>query len=207
MDMFQIITELTTTPGVSGNEDQVAEVIKKWFRNWTDDVWSDVMNNTYARFGNPDGPTILLMAHMDEIGLMVADIEDNGMIRLYNVAGVDPRVLPGDLKVPSVMDKLLALIRGRRSSTDQLVFQSLCLDHERLKSIAAIASQHRSLIQHNGREIRHLNITVSHSLVVGHKNLCVSVRLNLFHRSHIAGRIHAQQLNSISGKLLPHTQR
>lgn len=95
MDMFQIITELTAAPGVSGNEEAVCEVVKKWFRTYTDDVWSDVMNNAYARFGNPEGPTVLLMAHMDEIGMMVADIEENGMIRLYNVAGVDPRVLPG----------------------------------------------------------------------------------------------------------------
>ena len=35
------------------------------------------------------------MAHMDEIGLMVTKIEDNGMLRMINVGGVDPRVLPG----------------------------------------------------------------------------------------------------------------
>ncbi|MBR4074319.1 MAG: M20/M25/M40 family metallo-hydrolase [Firmicutes bacterium] len=135
MDMFQIITELTTTPGVSGNEDQVAEVIKKWFRNWTDDVWSDVMNNTYARFGNPDGPTILLMAHMDEIGLMVADIEDNGMIRLYNVAGVDPRVLPGSEvqingkePVPAVVGALPPHLQKNGDNTKNYAVEDLLCD-------------------------------------------------------------------------------
>jgi len=95
MDIFQAITELTTLPGVSGNEEAVCAAVKQWFRRYTDDVESDDIGNAYARFGNPDGPTILLMAHMDEIGLMVCGIEENGMVRICNVAGVDPRVLPG----------------------------------------------------------------------------------------------------------------
>lgn len=37
----------------------------------------------------------MVIAHMDEIGMMVTDIEDNGMLRIRSVAGVDPRVLPG----------------------------------------------------------------------------------------------------------------
>lgn len=135
MDMFQIITELTTTPGVSGNEDAVCDVIKKWFRTYTDDVWSDVMNNTYARFGNPDGPTILLMAHMDEIGLMVADIEDNGMVRLYNVAGVDPRVLPGSEvqingvePVPAVVGALPPHLQKNGDNTKNYAIEDLLCD-------------------------------------------------------------------------------
>ena len=95
MDIFQAITELTALPGVSGSEETVCAAVQSWFRRYTDQVWSDPMGNTYARFGNPDGPTILLMAHMDEIGLMVYDIEEGGLVRICNVAGVDPRVLPG----------------------------------------------------------------------------------------------------------------
>ena len=105
MDMFEKISRLTTLPGISGNEEVVCEAIKDMFREYTDDVWSDVMNNAYGRMGNPDGPTVLVMAHMDEVGLMVANIEDNGMVRLYNVAGVDPRVLPGsEVRIRGVQD-------------------------------------------------------------------------------------------------------
>ncbi|MBE5785346.1 MAG: M42 family metallopeptidase [Clostridiales bacterium] len=95
MDIFQAISELTTLPGVTGNEVAVAEVLKGYFRAYTDDVWIDVSGNCYARIGSGKGPTLLVMAHMDEVGLMVTDIEDNGMLRLRSVAGVDPRVLPG----------------------------------------------------------------------------------------------------------------
>ena len=95
MDIFKVISDLTTLPGVTGNEVAVAEVLKGYFRAYTDDVWLDVAGNCYARIGNKEGPTLLVMAHMDEVGLMVSDIEDNGMLRLHSVAGVDPRVLPG----------------------------------------------------------------------------------------------------------------
>ena len=40
------------------------------------------------------GPKIILCAHLDEIALMVTHIEDDGSLRLGNVGGVDPRILP-----------------------------------------------------------------------------------------------------------------
>ena len=49
----------------------------------------------HGRLGEKVGPEILVMAHMDEIGLMVTGIEENGMLRMMPVGGVDPRVLPG----------------------------------------------------------------------------------------------------------------
>ena len=41
-----------------------------------------------------NGPKIMLCAHLDEIALMVTHIEDDGSLRLGNVGGVDPRILP-----------------------------------------------------------------------------------------------------------------
>jgi len=40
-------------------------------------------------------PKIMLAGHMDEIGLMVTKIEENGFLRFTRIGGVDPRVLPG----------------------------------------------------------------------------------------------------------------
>lgn len=110
MDIFQAISDLTTLPGVTGNEVAVAEVLKGYFRAYTDDVWIDVSGNCYARMGNKEGPTLLIMAHMDEVGLMVTDIEENGMLRLHNVAGVDPRVLPGSEMMVHGKKRLPAVI-------------------------------------------------------------------------------------------------
>lgn len=95
MDMLQTISELIAAPGVTGAEQAVGEVIKRYFSAYTQDVWQDQYGNIYGRIGQKCHPEVLIMAHMDEIGLMVTKVEDNGMLRMINVGGVDPRILPG----------------------------------------------------------------------------------------------------------------
>ncbi len=94
MDMLKNITDLTKVLGVSGNECAAADVLEQLFRNYTQDTWRDPMGNVYARVGSQK-PVIMLMAHMDEIGMTVTEIEKNGMLRLCPIGGVDARVLPG----------------------------------------------------------------------------------------------------------------
>lgn len=94
MDVFEVLSALTTLPGVTGNEVAVSEAVKRYYKAYTDDVFIDPMGNTYARIGD-HGPVLLVQAHMDEVGMMVTDIEEDGLIRIRSVAGVDPRVLPG----------------------------------------------------------------------------------------------------------------
>ncbi len=94
MDMFQALSELTAAPGVSGNERAVADVVSRYFSAYTQDVRRDKLGNVFAVVGSGK-PVVLIMAHMDEIGMVVTNIEENGMLRIASVAGVDPRVLPG----------------------------------------------------------------------------------------------------------------
>lgn len=94
MDVFEALSALTTTPGVTGNEVAVSEVVKGYYKAYTDDIFIDPMGNTYAHIGD-HGPVLLVQAHMDEVGMMVTDIEEDGLLRIRSVAGVDPRVLPG----------------------------------------------------------------------------------------------------------------
>lgn len=56
-----------------------------------------------VRTGSGDAPHIMLDAHLDEIGLIVQSIDDNGFIRVTNCGGVDRRLLPASA----------ALIHGR----------------------------------------------------------------------------------------------
>lgn len=94
MDVFEALSALTTAPGVTGNEVAVSEVVKGYYKAYTDDIFIDPMGNTYARIGD-HGPVLLVQAHMDEVGMMVTGIEKDGLLRIRSVSGVDPRVLPG----------------------------------------------------------------------------------------------------------------
>ena len=93
MDVKKLPADVTALPGVSGHEAQVSAYFAEQFRPLVDEVTVDTMYSVIAhKKGN--GPKIMLCAHLDEIALMVTHIEDDGSLRLGNVGGVDPRILP-----------------------------------------------------------------------------------------------------------------
>ena len=47
MDVFEALSALTTTPGVTGNEVAVSEVVKGYYKAYTDDIFIDPMGNNY----------------------------------------------------------------------------------------------------------------------------------------------------------------
>ena len=94
MQTEEFLREATALPGLSGNERAVAEYIAKAFRPWCDEVRIDALNSVIGHMQGR-GPRVMLCAHLDEIGLMVSRIEKDGALRIRNVGGVDPRILPG----------------------------------------------------------------------------------------------------------------
>lgn len=94
MRTVDFLREVCDLPGLTGHEGPVAEHIAAAFRPYADEVWVDKLNNVIARVRG-DGPKVVFAAHLDEIGLMVVKIEEDGALRVGNVGGVDPRILPG----------------------------------------------------------------------------------------------------------------
>ena len=90
----EFLKTATALPGVTGNERTVAEYIAEAFRPFADEVSITPLNCVIARQKGP-GPKVMICAHLDEIGMMVSKIEEDGCLRMESVGGVDPRVLPG----------------------------------------------------------------------------------------------------------------
>lgn len=88
------LPELSALRGVSGNEGEVRRYIKERMLPLCDEVFTDTMGNLYAHKKREGRPRIALTAHMDEVGMMVRRIRDDGELE-YAQAGLDPRVLPG----------------------------------------------------------------------------------------------------------------
>ncbi|MDI6870997.1 MAG: M20/M25/M40 family metallo-hydrolase [Bacillota bacterium] len=96
MDLREKLTRLSTTPGVSGFEDPVAAVVWEEFAALDAEVSRDRLGNVIAlKRGEGEGPRprVLLAAHLDEIGLIITAVEDDGFLRFLPVGGIDPRVL------------------------------------------------------------------------------------------------------------------
>ena len=101
MDILTYLQGASVQFGPSGHEQSTAEWLKARFEPLCDAVTIDPLFNVLATL-KPNQPTarggraprIILCAHMDEIALMVVDILKDGSLRMGNVGGVDPRILP-----------------------------------------------------------------------------------------------------------------
>lgn len=94
MDRRERIDRLIQAPGPTGLEGSVAGEVMDQLAAMGVEAWQDTAGNVFGRVGDR-GPVALLMAHMDEVAMLVHRIEDNGMVRLWKITGVDPRILPG----------------------------------------------------------------------------------------------------------------
>lgn len=92
--MAELLKRLTEANGVSGNETEVRNVIKKEIRQYVDDMYTDKMGNliAYKRGTSSNPKRVMLDAHMDEVGLIITRICDDGMLKFGDI-GIDQRVL------------------------------------------------------------------------------------------------------------------
>ena len=97
--MKNLIEKLITTPGPSGYESQIREVVCAEVEAFADEIQVDALGNLIVRKalakGAKGSKKIMLAGHMDEIGIIATHIDENGFIRFSNIGGVFPRYTPG----------------------------------------------------------------------------------------------------------------
>lgn len=126
MEVLELLKRLTETPGPSGMEGRVADVVEEIWGPLADKVERDRVGSVIAtRFGQGDEPrpSLLLAAHLDEIGLMTKQVlsgpAEGGFLRATKIGGVDVRHLygqtvvvhgsrNGDVELPGIVGSLPA---------------------------------------------------------------------------------------------------
>ncbi len=87
--------DLLSTPGPTGHEQRVQEVVRQYAADFADSVTTDVMGNVIA-VRNADAPLrVMLAGHCDQIGLGVRFIDSNGFIYVHTLGGWDIQNLIG----------------------------------------------------------------------------------------------------------------
>ncbi|RMF33910.1 MAG: M42 family peptidase [Chloroflexi bacterium] len=97
MEIVPLLKQLSETPGISGYEQAIRDLVREAFGRFADEVREDKLGNLIALKqgdGEPPRRRLMLAAHMDEIGLMVSGIE-KGFLRITPVGGTDRRLLWG----------------------------------------------------------------------------------------------------------------
>lgn len=91
-----MLKTLCETHGVSGDESRVRELLIEQVRPYADRITVDVMGNLIVyKKGASAEKTVMLCAHMDEVGLIISAVTDNGYLKFKTVGGIDARVLVG----------------------------------------------------------------------------------------------------------------
>ena len=95
--MLEMLKELCTLEGVSGDEDRVRDWIAQRARPCADQVRTDALGNliVWKKGKKSTGNKLMLCAHMDEVGLIVTRATEEGFLKFDFVGGVDRRVAIG----------------------------------------------------------------------------------------------------------------
>ena len=109
------LKRLLDSPGPSGFETAPARVWREEADTFADEVTSDVSGNSVAVL-NPDGtPRVMLAGHIDEIGLMIVHVDDDGFLYFSTIGGWDPQVLVGQRVLIAAKNRLVDGVIGKRA--------------------------------------------------------------------------------------------
>lgn len=95
MDIKNTVAMLSEAAGASGNESLAAELALDMLKKYCPDA--EIKNgNVIGKFGkfNESLPSLVLDAHIDQIGMIVTYITDEGFVKIGNLGGIDRRLLP-----------------------------------------------------------------------------------------------------------------
>ncbi len=134
--MINEIKILCSIDGPSGCEEKVREYIKNRVKPFAADMWEDTMGNLFVlkKGKKKRSKPFMVCAHMDEVGIIVKNITEEGYLNFDFVGGVDKRVvigkrvLVGEKRIPGIigMKAVHLTTKEERAKTPKLT--ELCID-------------------------------------------------------------------------------
>ncbi len=92
---LELLRKLAEIPAPSGHEDRMISFIRNYVSKYVDKVEVDNIGNVIAviKGTSEKAPRVMVSCHMDEIGLVIRRIEDNGFLRFERLGGTEPKAL------------------------------------------------------------------------------------------------------------------
>jgi endoglucanase len=91
----ELLTKLLSASGPSGYEEEPTRIWREAAASFAE-VTSDTLGSSFARVRAGDGaPTLAIVGHIDEIGVAITNIEDNGLLSFTTIGGISPETLHG----------------------------------------------------------------------------------------------------------------
>ena len=91
---IKLLKKICETPGAPGFENRVRSLVLKEIKPYVDSIEIDNMGNVIAlKKGIDKSKSVMIGAHMDEIGFIVTHIDDSGFLKFHPLGGFDPKTL------------------------------------------------------------------------------------------------------------------
>lgn len=93
---FELLKKVCEVPGAPGFEKPIRDFIFAEVQPLVDELFTDNLGNLIAvkkAKDNPEGKSVMIPAHMDEIGFIVTHIDEDGFVRFHTLGGFDPKTL------------------------------------------------------------------------------------------------------------------
>jgi len=133
----QFLYDIMNTPSLSGYEQPVQAIVREYAEGFADEVYTDVHGNVIAT-KNPAAPVrVMVEGHCDQVGLMIQNIDDSGMLHIATIGGVEPETLVAHVvtvhtangPVPGVIGrKPIHLLSPEERESEKLKVEDLWLD-------------------------------------------------------------------------------
>ena len=147
MSLPGVLRSLLTTPGPSGYEGAAATVFREACAPLASEVATDANGSTVARLaGTGAGPSVAVMGHIDEIGLIVSHIDDKGFLWFLSIGGWDPQILVGQRVDVITRNGVIPGVAGRKPIH--------LLDEDERKRVPKLKDLHIDIGARDGDEAR-----------------------------------------------------
>ena len=148
MTIPDTLRQLLTAPGPSGYESAPAAAWRAAAEGFGAQVSSDTLGSALARVAaTGEGPRLAVVGHIDEIGLLVTHVDDDGFLHFTGVGGWDPQVLVGQRVEVIARDGALPGVIGRKPI-------HLMRDDEERKKVVELKGLHIDVGARDGDEAR-----------------------------------------------------
>lgn len=134
---LNLLKEILLSPGISGDEKQVVELLKEKLTPYVTSLETNAMGNliAYKKGSSHCDIRLMLSAHIDEIGLIVRYIEPSGLIRALPIGGIDPRTLVcqeflilGSESIPGIIGTKPVHIQKSEDKKAEIKLEDLLID-------------------------------------------------------------------------------
>ncbi|MDI3329008.1 MAG: M42 family metallopeptidase [Alicyclobacillaceae bacterium] len=112
---LELLKELTEASGAPGAEDEVREIMRKHLAPLVDEILQDGLGSVFGKkAGDPEGPKVMIMGHMDEVAFMITQITDEGFLRFQTLGGWWEQVMLAQrVKIQTRKGELIGVIGSK----------------------------------------------------------------------------------------------